>query len=94
MRVQKFIPFNLAPRSCVGRESFPSHFLYSIYTASGEHSVDGLTEEFGMNLATYVLSRMVQAFEDIESRDERDWVEDVHMACTSFNGAKVVMRVN
>lgn len=51
-----------------------------------------LTEEFAMNFTTYVLVRMVQAFQSIESQDGRDWVEGLHLACTSANGAKVVMR--
>ena len=45
-----------------------------------------------MNLATYVLVRVVQAFQSIESQDGGDWVEGLHMACTSANGAKVVLR--
>lgn len=45
-----------------------------------------------MNLTTYVLVRLVQAFQSIESRDERDWVEGLHLACTSANGAKIVVK--
>ena len=35
-----------------------------------------------MNLATYILVRLVQSFQSIESRDTSDWVEDIHLACT------------
>ncbi len=45
-----------------------------------------------MNLTTYVLVRVVQEFQSVESRDDRDWIEGMHMACTSANGAKVAMR--
>lgn len=53
---------------------------------------DGLTEAFAITLTEYVLVRLVQAFRSVESRDDNDWVEGMHMACTSANGAKVVMR--
>lgn len=45
-----------------------------------------------MTLTEYVLVRLVQAFRSVESRDDNDWVEGMHMACTSANGAKVSMR--
>lgn len=45
-----------------------------------------------MNLTTYTLVRLVQNFQSIESRDSNDWVEEIHLACTSHNGAKVVMK--
>ena len=45
-----------------------------------------------MTLAMYTLVRLVQTFKILESQDTRDWVEGMHMACTSHNGAKVIIR--
>lgn len=45
-----------------------------------------------MNLTIYTLVRLVQAFQSVESRDGNEWVEEIHLACTSQNGAKVVMK--
>jgi cytochrome P450 len=39
--------------------------------------------------ASYVLARFAQAFERIESRDNRDWQGELKMTCKSKNGCKV-----
>ena len=46
-----------------------------------------------MTLVTYTVARLVQTFESIESEDKEDWVEGIHMACSSYHGAKVLLRV-
>lgn len=46
-----------------------------------------------MVLAAYTVARLVQTFESIESRDKGDWVEDIHVACSSHHGANIVLKV-
>ena len=45
-----------------------------------------------MDMATYILVRLVQNFQSIESRDTCDRAEDVHLNYTDANGPKVVMK--
>ena len=49
----------------------------------------------GQELATieiaYLLVRLVQHFEQVNRGDEEDWIEGLAMACTSRNGAKVIL---
>lgn len=50
-------------------------------------------EDFAMVLVAYTVARLAQTFETIESKNKEDWIEEIHMACSSHNGAKVVLKV-
>jgi hypothetical protein len=47
--------------------------------------------DFAMIEATYVLTRLVQTFDRVESRDPGEWVEGSALALMSKNGAKVAL---
>lgn len=41
--------------------------------------------------ASYVLARLAQSIEKLESRDSRDWKGELKMTCKSANGCKVAI---
>jgi hypothetical protein len=47
------------------------------------------TEMFAMTEMAYVLTRMVQCFKSIESRDRSEWKERFGVNLSSLNGVKV-----
>lgn len=51
-----------------------------------------LAEDFDIVLVTSTVARLAQKFQSIESQDDEDWVEGIHLACTSHNGAKVLLK--
>lgn len=44
-----------------------------------------------MNEMGYILARLVQKFEKLDRIDDDPWVENIAMATTSANGAKVTV---
>ncbi|KAG0645550.1 cytochrome P450 [Hyphodiscus hymeniophilus] len=48
-------------------------------------------QQFALKTAAYILIRMVQEFETIESRDSRPWVEGLSLTCSSGNGTQVTL---
>jgi hypothetical protein len=80
---QKYIPFLAGPRNCPGREF--------VLRDGVVFNADVHIEDFAIREATYVLTRLVQNFSRIESKDPMPFVEDVGMIFKSRNGAKVAL---
>ncbi|CAJ0553157.1 Ff.00g116690.m01.CDS01 [Fusarium sp. VM40] len=51
-----------------------------------------LGQQYALTEAMYVLVRMAQEFETIESRDEEPWVESLELTVSSGNGVKVAVQ--
>ena len=48
-----------------------------------------LGQQYALTEATYVLVRMAQNFEKLESRDSRPWTEKITLTASSANGVRV-----
>jgi cytochrome P450 len=48
--------------------------------------------EFAINTASYVTIRLIQAYPEIECRDNRPWVEDLGLSMTPKHGTHVTLR--
>lgn len=51
-----------------------------------------LGQQYALTEAMYVLVRMAQEFETIESRDDEPWVESLELTVSSGNGVKVAVQ--
>ncbi|EMD00887.1 hypothetical protein BAUCODRAFT_187941 [Baudoinia panamericana UAMH 10762] len=50
-----------------------------------------LGQQFALTEATYTTVRLCQAFEELESRDDRPWTEMITLTCVNLHGAKVAL---
>jgi len=46
-------------------------------------------EQYALKKVSYVIVRLVQQFERVESRDPGEWQERLSLTCFSRNGVKV-----
>ncbi|SPJ86886.1 related to cytochrome P450 alkane hydroxylase [Fusarium torulosum] len=51
-----------------------------------------LGQQYALTEAMYILIRMAQGFQTIESRDEEPWVESLELTVSSGNGVKVAVQ--
>ena len=50
------------------------------------------TEQFALTEASYTTIRLMQAFESVESRDARPWLEGLTLTCAIHQGTIVALR--
>lgn len=102
-----FLPFNGGPRICIGREcSFFFFFLWFFGKIAswsiGTGSLVGFrcctctdmffgVEQFALAETSYILIRLLQEYERIESRDPEPWREKMQITCVGFGRCKVAM---
>lgn len=48
-------------------------------------------EQFALAETSYILIRLLQEYERIESRDPEPWRENMQITCVGFGGCKVAM---
>jgi len=48
-----------------------------------------VVEQFALSEASFVIARMLQCFEAIETNDDKEWVESYSLVMCSKNGVKV-----
>jgi cytochrome P450 len=49
-------------------------------------------QQFALTEASYVVVRLLQAFKEIESRDDEPWREKLTIVCQGLGGCKVGLR--
>jgi cytochrome P450 len=50
-----------------------------------------LGQQYALTVAAYVVVRMLQKFQKLESRDPGPWKEMMTLTCASLNGVKVAL---
>lgn len=48
-------------------------------------------QQFALIQVGYTIVRLIQEFERIESRDQTEWVENLHLTLSSGNGVQVAL---
>jgi hypothetical protein len=48
-----------------------------------------MLEQYALKKVTYIIVRLVQHFERVESRDSLEWQERLSLTCFSRNGVKI-----
>lgn len=84
-----YLPFNGGPRICMGRKQY----LFTKAPINGLMLIR-IIEQVALLEIQYIVARLVQNFEKIESQDGRDWEEIIALATTCKNGVNVHMIPN
>lgn len=81
-----YLPFNGGPRVCIGRE-----YTNIIHVFPRLHGADRSIEQFALLETYYIITRLLQTFETMESRDDSEWEELPALAVTCKDGVHVSM---
>lgn len=79
------------PRTCLGRKCRFVFYCACVEAPPATCADDDDPGDLVMNEMGYILARLVQKFEKLDRIDDDPWVENIAMATTSANGAKVTV---